>query len=214
VITAIVLAGGRSSRFGGDKLAAELEGASLLSKVIAAVEPIADIVIVAGPALPDGLQGGEIAATIVRDRESFGGPLVGLANVLERGIPDPVTSLAIVVGGDMPRLVPAVLSAMLHRLAADPELDALLLEAPDGPDAPRRQVLPLALREHAAVHAARAALEAGDRSLTGFVDRLRTLALPAQEWQALDAKRDTLADVDTPADLDRLRSGGFERERR
>ena len=211
MITAIVLAGGRSSRFGSDKLAAEIDGTSLLSRTVAAVEPIADIVIVAGPALPRGLDGGDIPATVVGDPEPFGGPLVALANVLERGIPDPVTSLAIVVGGDMPRLVPAVLTAMLDRLAADPELDAVLLQAPD---AQYRQLLPLALRENAAVHAARAALEAGDRSLTAFVDRLRTIELPAQEWQGLDPVGETLADVDTPADLDRLRSAEFEPEGR
>jgi molybdopterin-guanine dinucleotide biosynthesis protein A len=200
VITAIVLAGGRSRRFGSDKLAAELEGTSLLSRTIAAV----------GPALPEGLHPAGIPATVVGDLEPFGGPLVALANVLERGIPDPVTSLAIVVGGDMPRLVPAVLRAMLDRLAADAELDAVLLEAA----APRRQVLPLAIREHAAAGAARAALETGDRSLAGFVDRLRTIELPAQEWQALDPAGDTLADVDTPADLDRLRSDEFGRRER
>jgi molybdopterin-guanine dinucleotide biosynthesis protein A len=209
VITAIVLAGGRSSRFGSDKLAAELDGASLLSRTIAAVEPIADLVIVAGPGPPDGLQAGDLPATLVHDPEPFGGPLVALANVLERGIPDPVTSLAMVVGGDMPRLAPTVLTAMLDRLASDPELDAVILASLD---APRRQVLPLALREHAAVGAARLALGAGDRSLTGFVDRLRTLELPADAWQALDPSGHTLADVDTPADIDRLRSGEFERE--
>jgi molybdopterin-guanine dinucleotide biosynthesis protein A len=211
VITAIVLAGGRSRRFGSDKLAAALDGASLLSRTIAAVEPIADIVIVAGPGRPKVPHSGERPATMVEDPVPFGGPLVALANVLERGIPDPVTSLAIVVGGDMPRLVPAVLRAMLDRLAADAELDAVLLEAPA---APRRQVLPLAIREHAAAGAARAALETGDRSLAGFVDRLRTIELPAQEWQALDPAGDTLADVDTPADLDRLRSDEFERRER
>jgi len=211
VTTAIVLAGGRSSRFGGDKLGAELDGASLLSRTIAAVEPIADIVIVAGPRLPYGLHVGAISATLVQDREPFGGPVVALANVLERGIPDPVTSLAMVVGGDMPLLVPAVLTAMLDRLTSDPELDAVILGAPD---ARRRQVLPLALREHAALRAVRLALEAGDRSLTGFVDRLRTLELPAVAWQALDPVGHTLADVDTPADIDRLRSGEFKHEGR
>lgn len=211
MITAIVLAGGRSSRFGSDKLAAELEGTSLLSRTIAAVKPIADIVIVAGPTLAERPQAGEGQATLVEDTEPFGGPLVALANVLERGVPDPVTSLAIVVGGDMPRLVAGVLTAMLDRLAADPALDAVLLQ---GPGAPRVQVLPLALREHAALGAARAALETGDRSLRAFVGRLRTLELPTHEWQALDPAGETLIDVDTPADLDRLRSDEFERRKR
>lgn len=212
MITAIVLAGGRSSRFGTDKLAADLGGASLLSRTIAAVAPIADIVIVAGPELPDGRQSGPVPATLVRDREPFEGPLAALADVLERGIPDPVTSLAIVVGGDMPRLVPAVLRAMLDRLAEDPELEAVILEAPESP---RRQVLPLALREHPAAQAARTALDAGDRSLKAFLDRMRTIELPAAAWQAHDPRGETLADVDTSADLDRLRSGvsGLDRPR-
>lgn len=211
MITAIVLAGGRSSRFGADKLAAELDGASLLSRTIAAVEPIADIVIVAGPGPADGRQASHVGASVVQDREPFEGPLAALANVLERGISDPATGLAIVVGGDMPRLVPGVLAAMLDRLAADPELDAVLLETPG---AARRQVLPLAVREDAAAGAARAALDAGDRSLRGFVGRMRTLELPVEEWRALDPAGETLADVDTPADLDRLRSGEFEPEAR
>jgi molybdopterin-guanine dinucleotide biosynthesis protein A len=211
VITAIVLAGGRSSRFGADKLAAELDGAAILSRTIAAVEPIADIVIVAGPGLPDGRRASHIPATVVQDREPFEGPLAALANVLDRRIPDPATSLAIVVGGDMPRLVPAVLTAMLDRLAADPELGAVVLQAPG---ALRRQVLPLAVREQVAAGAARAALEAGDRSLRGFVERMRTLELPLREWRALDPAGDTLADVDAPADLDRLRSSESEPEAR
>ena len=211
MITAIVLAGGRSRRFGANKLAAELEGASLLSRTIAAVEPIADIVIVAGPGLPEGRQAGDIPTSLVPDREPFEGPLAALANVLERGIPDSGTSLAIVVGGDMPQLVPAVLATMLQRLAADQELGAVLLQAPG---AHRRQVLPLAVREHAAVAAARATIDAGDRSLMGFVERLRTLELPVLEWQALDPAGATLTDVDMPADLDRLRSGGGDRENR
>jgi molybdenum cofactor guanylyltransferase len=211
MITAIVLAGGRSSRFGSDKLEAELDGAPLLSRTIAAVEPIADIVIVAGQGLPDRLRAGVVPTTLVQDREPFGGPLVALADVLERGFPDPVTSLAIVVGGDMPRLVPAVLKAMLDRLAGDPELDAVILQAPGSP---RRQVLPLALREGPAAGAARAAVDTGDRSLKGFVDRMRTLELPAAVWQAHDPSGDTLTDIDTSADLDRLRPGEFEREAR
>lgn len=202
MITAIVLAGGRSSRFGSDKLEAELEGASLLSKTIAALEPLVDMVIVAGPGLPHGLQSGEVPPTLAPDREPFGGPLAAIADVLERGSPDPATSLALVVGGDMPRLVPGVLTTMLDRLAGDLELDAVILQAPGSP---HRQVLPLALREHRAVGAARAALDAGDRSLRGFIARMRTLELPADVWQALDPNADTLVDVDTTADLERLR---------
>jgi hypothetical protein len=47
---------------------------------------------------------------------------------------------------------------------------------------------------------------AGQRSLNALVDRLSTAELPPATWLALDPDGRTLADVDTTADLDRLRS--------
>jgi molybdenum cofactor guanylyltransferase len=212
VITAIVLAGGRSSRFGSDKLVAELDGASLLARTITAVAPVVDGVVVAVSGLPDEVLVAEVPVALIHDREPYRGPLVALANALGTAVrPYPVADLAIVVGGDMPRLVPAVLKAMLDRLTGDPALDAVVLEVTG---APRRQVLPLALRCEPAFRAARAILELEDRSLRILADRLRAIELPEVEWRALDPDGDTLADVDTPADLDRLRSGDIERRAR
>jgi len=203
VINGIVLAGGTSRRFGGDKLAAELDGASILASTIAAVEAVADRVIVAGPALPRGFLAGEVPVALVHDPAPSGGPLVALAHALELEVaPDRFESLAVVVGGDMPRVVPAVLTAMLDRLASDRGVDAIVLEAPD---AAHRQVLPLALRVAPARAVARALLQLEDRSLRLLVDRLRATELPAELWRALDPAGDTLADVDTREDLERLR---------
>ena len=48
-VSAIVLAGGRSSRFGGDKLAGRLGGETVLDRTVDAVGAVAvDIVIVTG----------------------------------------------------------------------------------------------------------------------------------------------------------------------
>lgn len=195
-ITAIVLAGGRSSRFGSQKLAAELDGATLLEHALRAVEPLAGEIVVAGNASPRP----EAAARpirVVADDEPFAGPLAALAGALRA-----VTSeLAIVVGGDMPGLVPAVLEAMVQRLATSAGVDAVLLQDPT-----HRQVLPLAIRVDAARLAATDAMAAGDRSLVRFIDRLRPAVLPAGEWRALDPAGRTVDDVDEPADLDRLRA--------
>jgi len=209
VITGIVLAGGASRRFGTDKLAAELDGATLLSRAIGAVRAVAGQVIVAGSE-QDGSPGDQDEAVIfVADREPSAGPLVALADVLASlarapAAADPRHDLAVVVGGDMPRLVPAVLSRMLERLNSDVDVEAVLLEAPG---ARRRQVLPLALRVEPATRAAAAAIERGDRSLVRFADRLVTAELVSREWRALDPAGDSLADIDTPGDLDRLRPG-------
>ena len=215
MITAIVLAGGRSSRFGGDKLAADLDGRSLLAATIAAVQPIADGVAVAGPALPEPSElarlarpdsGEDTPVALFRDHEPYGGPLVALANVLGHALPSR-SHLAIVVGGDMPRLVAQVLVRMLEVLDVDPTVDAVLLGRPEASGgSQRRPVLPLAIRIDPAAEAARAAVEAGDRSLQALVDRLALAELPAPSWLALDPEAHTLLDVDTPGDLDRVRA--------
>jgi molybdopterin-guanine dinucleotide biosynthesis protein A len=211
VRTGIVLAGGRSSRFGGDKLAAELDGRSLLAAAVDAVAPLVDGVLVAVSSLPEEFLAADVPVALVHDRDPFAGPLAGLANVLGTAVdPDPVADLAIVVGGDMPRLVPAVLRSMLDRLASDPTVDAVLLGRPPAvvdPEGqpPRRPVLPLAVRVRAAASAAAEAVDTGDRSLQALVNRLAHLEIPPSDWLPLDPDAKTLLDVDTAADLDRIR---------
>jgi molybdopterin-guanine dinucleotide biosynthesis protein A len=210
--TGIVLAGGRSSRFGGDKLAADFEGRAILAAAIEAVTPIVDGVVVAGPALPAGFKAGDVAVALVRDGEPVAGPLAALATVLGTAVdPDLVADLAIVVGGDMPRLVPEVLQAMLDRLDGDPAIDAVLLGRQGSGDeggatqTPRRAVLPIAIRVDAARRASADALDAGDRSLQALVDRLAHVELPPPAWLPLDPDANTLLDVDTVGDLERIR---------
>lgn len=211
---AIVLAGGRSTRFGADKLAADLDGRSVLGAAIDAVIGVVDRVAVVGLALPAGFTGGAVQVSIVRDRSAFAGPLAALHDVLDPVGPD-ADDLAIVVGGDMPLLVPAVLERMLDRLAADPMCEAVTLgrprpegtmgSAPPGTTT-KRQVLPLALRVRPARGAVAAAIGAGDRSLRAMLDRLSMVELPPSEWRALDPAGDTVADVDTVEDLERIRA--------
>lgn len=200
---AIVLAGGRSTRFGRDKLAADLDGGTVLAATIAAVTTVADHVIVVGPAAPDASGAGATPVVHLPDPEPFAGPLVALATALDRKAARDPRDLAIVVGGDMPRLVPAVLTAMLGLIDGDAAIEAVILEAPE---ATRRPVLPLAVRHEHAAAAARAAIESGQRSLQALVDRLAVVELPFETWRALDPAGDTILDVDTPDDLERLRS--------
>ena len=210
--TGIVLAGGSSARFGSDKLAADFEGRALLAAAIEAVTLVVDGVVVAGPALPAGFKAGDVPVALVRDHEPVAGPLAALATVLGTAVdPDPVADLAIVVGGDMPRLVPEVLQAMLDRLGDDPAIDAVLLGGPGsvdeegGPQTSRRAVLPLAIRVEAARRASADASDAGDRSLQALVDRLAHVELPPPAWRPLDPDANTLVDVDTVGDLARIR---------
>ena len=214
-VTAIVLAGGRSTRFGGPKLTADLDGATILEHAVRAVAAVAGEVMVAGgpferserekPGERDEF--GETPASfdaarvrLLPDEAPFAGPLAAVDGALR--VVD--TELAIVVGGDMPGLVPEVLGAMLARLAGAPDVDGVVLRD----DAARRQVLPVALRVAPARAGAAAALRSGERSLVRFLDRLRCAELPAIEWRTLDPEGRTVLDVDIPGDLDRF--GGRE----
>ena len=210
--TAIILAGGRSSRFGSDKLVAELDGRSLLGRTIDAVSAVVDTVIVAGPELPETLRAAGPPVALVSDTEPFAGPLAALATALDHSADEP-DDLAIVVGGDMPRVVPAVLQSMLDALDGDAAIEAVLLGAQAGfiddtGGSARRQVLPLAVRVSAARAASRDAVDAGQRSLQALLDRLRSSELPAATWRPLDPSGRTLLDVDTPSDLERIRGDG------
>jgi molybdopterin-guanine dinucleotide biosynthesis protein A len=191
--TAIVLAGGRSARFGSQKLEAMLDGRPLLDHVLERAREVSAEIVVALP--PNAIGTGPEGVIVVPDPEPFGGPLVGLASALDQTS----NEIAVVVGGDMPRLRPAVLLAMLGAL--EPAVGAVVLGQAGG-----ARPLPLAVRVEPARLAAHATLDAGDRSLRALLDRLDARVLDAGEWRALDPEGDSLVDIDRPADLERLRS--------
>ena len=204
-VTAIVLAGGRGSRFGGAKLAAEIAGVTILDRAIRSVDAVAGEIILAGADAPEeagAREPTEAAIWTLPDAEPFAGPLLALAGALART----TTPYALVVGGDMPALVPAVLARMLDRLDSMPLTDALILEEP-GTD--RRQVLPLAVRTSPARQAIEASIQAGERSLHAFLDRTSCSTDPAEAWLRLDPTGQTALDIDRPADLDRARKHNF-----
>jgi molybdenum cofactor guanylyltransferase len=192
---AIVLAGGRSRRFGTDKLRARLpDGRSVLDHAVAGVAAVAEeivVVVAPGVAHPDGLPD---RVVLVHDPEPDGGPLMGLAAGLEAVS----GAIVLVVGGDMPTLEASVLRLLIAAVEADPAADGARLEV-DG--ATGASILPCVLCRSAAQQACREALAAGDRRLRGALERLATTVVPAVEWRALDPSGRTLVDIDRPADL-------------
>ena len=189
-IGAIVLAGGRSSRFGRDKLAERIDGRPLLDHAIAAVQAVAtDVVVVAAPGMnPDVSEG----VRLVRDPVAFEGPLAGLAAGL--AALDPMVERVVVVAGDMPSLVPAVLRRLLDTVASAP--DAAIL-GHDGDAVP----LPMALRRGAAERAVGTLLDGGERRLRALNRALDAEVIPESTWRQDDPTAATLRDIDTPDDL-------------
>ncbi len=197
-ITAIVLAGGRSTRFDGDKLAALVAGRPLLHRAIQAVGDVVDEVVVVlapdalVPVLPERL-GPPIL--IARDLVAGRGPLAGLA----AGLAAAAYPRALLVAGDQPFLRVAVLEALLDELG-DPG-------RPDGPDVVALEdgdslwPFPVALRVATVRPIAAAALAGPDLRLFTLFGRLRLARVPAARWRALDPGGDSLRDVDTRDDL-------------
>ena len=153
-VSGIVLAGGRSSRFGTDKLIARYGDSTLLERAVSAVSGVAsEVIVVVAPGdergLPEAI--GPVRRAI--DPEPFGGPLVGLLAGLEAAR-EPI---AIVAGGDMPTLGPEVLRLLIRRLlASNGSRDAAILVQRG-----EMQPLPCAVRNGAATQAARRLLGDG-----------------------------------------------------
>jgi molybdopterin-guanine dinucleotide biosynthesis protein A len=195
-IGAIVLAGGRSSRFGRDKLAESIDGVPLLHHAIAAVQAVAvEVVVVASPghdpAVPE-------AVLVTHDASAFEGPLAGLAAGLQALGAD--IDRAVVVAGDMPSLRPAVLVRLLDAVGGS--IDLALLEV-SGESVP----LPMAVRREVAIVAAPGLLAGGERRLRALTGVLRTTVIPEHTWRQDDPEGATLRDIDTPADLESTTGG-------
>jgi molybdopterin-guanine dinucleotide biosynthesis protein A len=188
-ITAIVLAGGRSRRFGRDKLAEPIAGRTLLARAIEAVGAFAgEVVVVAAPGgTPDLPPGSRVA----HDPTPFEGPLAGLL----AGLTAASTDVVLVTAGDMPDPVSGVIDALLDALDA-PGAEAALLRD-DGKPRP----LPMALRRQPAERAAAALIAAGERRLGALAETLRSQVIEEAVWRPLDPDARTLHDIDTPADL-------------
>lgn len=190
-VSAIVLAGGRSSRFGRDKLAEPIDGRPLLEHAVDAVRPWADqIVVVIGPAgSPDrALPAGVV---IARDPAPFEGPLVGL----RAGLAAATNPIVLVAAGDTPVLVPAVVETLLGALD-DAGVDAAALGRRSGP-----WPFPMVLRRVPAEAVAARLVAAGERRLMALPQALAATVIDEADWRRLDPDARTLHDIDTPADL-------------
>jgi len=187
-----VLAGGRSTRFGSDKMQALYRGIPLLHHPVLRLAEVCDEVVVvlapgADPAdLPEGVR-------VVHDPTEGEGPLAGAHAGLLAAVRSDV---AVIAGGDMPGLEPAVLRLMVAA-AEEGSVDAVVLR-----DGDTDRPLPLVVRTWPAAEMAHALLHAGRRSLRELARALQTTVIEERAWTALDPERRTLLDVDEPADLE------------
>jgi molybdopterin-guanine dinucleotide biosynthesis protein A len=193
-VAGIVLAGGGSRRFGRDKLAEQYEGRPLLQHPVSRLLEVCDrmiVVLAPGAAEPPMPAGSRVE--FVRDAIAGEGPLRGLSAGLDLANAE----WAVLAGGDMPDLQPAVLREMLR---AGRETGVVAVTLSDGG---KERPLPCALRTVPAADAVDTLLRRGRRSLRDLLSVVSSVLVDEPTWTALDPERRTLFDVDEPADLDR-----------
>lgn len=188
----LVLAGGASRRMGEDKRMAPIAGVPMLLRTLDRLGA-STILVVVDPRrpLPVELPAG---IRVVADSRPGKGPLAAL----EAGLRALTDEVALVVGGDMPRIEPAVLRLLADQLRGDPGAIAACLS-----DGERPRPLPLALRRAPVLDRLPAWLDAGERRLRALLDGAHVLT--PDEWLPLDPGRGTLQDVDTPEELAAVR---------
>jgi len=122
-VTGLILAGGRSTRFGADKARHPVAGRAMIEHVVAAVAAVTDAVLISVAEVPsDDMP----AVRYVVDRYAEAGPLAGLHAGLEAA----GTPWVLAVACDMPFLTPAVLQRLLD--ARTPNVAAVVARTPDG----------------------------------------------------------------------------------
>ena len=117
--TAVVLAGGRSTRFGdGDKAVADLAGTPMIRRVIDRVAPAVDSVVIncreaQMPAIRAALSGVDIPVAFAEDEYPDEGPMAGMAT----GLRAVETEYAFVVACDMPFVEADLVDYLFERAA-------------------------------------------------------------------------------------------------
>lgn len=108
-MSAVILAGGKSSRMGRDKARLEISGQSLLARQIQLVRMIGvGEIFVSGRADRDDA---EFGCPVLTDRFAEAGPLAGI----ERALAAAAWPWLLVVAVDMPNLTPDILQRLIER---------------------------------------------------------------------------------------------------
>lgn len=185
--TALVLAGGRSTRLGQDKTRAVVGDRTLLEHVAGGIPHDVTCIVVGPPPATTS----RVLVVAIED-EPDGGPVAGV----DCGIAFVSTPVVVLLAADMP-FAPGIAERLLTELAtADAKFDAVVPVDSSG----RRQPLAAAYRTGPLRDALAGLAPVRGRSMHQLLERLRVLELSVDE-----ADETLLLDIDTAADLERAR---------
>jgi len=192
VFSAIVLAGGRSSRMGTDKAALAWNGATMIQRTVAELgRRFEDVIVIAGASQAGAmslLSGTD--ARVIFDRQPFQGPVTAL----HLGLNAVKGDVAFACGCDLPFLN-SELAQALCVMAAGYDAAIPMIQG-------RLQVLHGAYHRNAAAKL-QAMIEAGRQRRQEVVALLRARVVNEDELRRYDQDLLSFFNVNTPADFER-----------
>jgi molybdopterin-guanine dinucleotide biosynthesis protein A len=186
-ITGAIVAGGASSRFGGQaKGLLRVGGQRIIDRITNALRPVVDTIAIVGNA--SGADEWIPGATVWRDERGERASIVGIHTALVRA------ETVIVVAWDMPFVTESLMRLLARSLT--PEGAAVVPEGPHGPE-------PMcALYTRDCVGAVEDALNRGDLRMTALVEHLpRLVRIPLDEIARIGDPARLFFNVNTQDDL-------------
>lgn len=192
-ISAVVLAGGRGTRLGGDKATIKLGGETLLHRAVRLASQLSnDVIVVARADQQLAVTLGVDGARILSDTEPYVGVLAGMGTGLAAARHD----WCLVVACDMPFVS---LEMLEHMLSLRQGYDAVV---------PRLEVglePLLSLYHKRCLPALWRALRAGDHRVVSFFGSLRIRYVEAGEIQRFDQTGRSFHNINSPEQLSQAR---------
>jgi molybdopterin-guanine dinucleotide biosynthesis protein A len=186
MISALVLAGGASSRMGRNKALLMFDGEPLVARVVRTLATLTeDVVIVSNDAAPYRF----LQRPIVPDVQPGYGPLMGLYS----GLRAVSGELVLLVAVDMPFLSQRFMRYLLEQA---PEYDVVIPQAHD-----RLHPLCAVYRRQTCLPAIEQAIARRQRRLIAFHAQVRVRVVSEPELRRLSSDLRALMNVNTPAEL-------------
>jgi molybdopterin-guanine dinucleotide biosynthesis protein A len=184
--SAIVLAGGRSSRMGQPKASLDFGGVPILTRIVTELKKrFAEIVVVADSESKVSLQ-----VKVIRDETAFQGP----SDALRRGLDAMTNEIAFACSCDLPLLNSGVAASIVAMLENFDAAIPLIGE--------RLQPLHAAYRKRCASALASMAAR-GESRLSAIADAVNTIRIGELQLRAIDAQLTSFINVNTPEDYRR-----------
>ena len=189
-VTGVVLAGGRSSRFGRDKALLDFDGETLLARAVRTLRSVADEVLVLGPPERAAQAAG---ARVIPDERPGDGPLPALATALRamRG------ERMVAVATDMPLINSRLLAYLLDRSQG---FDVTV------PRVGGRTQQLHAVYARTSLPAIEEQLRRNDLKIDRFFGSVRTLLIEEDEIARLDPEFRSFRNINTEADWSELQA--------